>query len=286
MPPSIRDRVLSERIQAYQKREFNLLAALNDEFMRPFESFQEELDRHFLQYFVTPWPKDTEEKPPTWRRNAAVRHGSLQTLNRAYQEQIEAAGREAAEELEDALVDAYTDGYEWALWALFLAGEDTLDAADLDDTDIVGALEAGAIGGLTARDRLGAWIGVSEQQLASILGTGIAAEQTYQQTVGAVQRLTKSLASSIAALASNELFLAGVLGAAFASRQLGAVEVWVTADDEKVCPICRPKHLTVTNEQPIVDSHPACRCEKLPWALVHGRSRPFVSFQSFQARRP
>lgn len=283
--PSASDSYLTERIRAFERREGSLVGQLHDRFGRYFESFNRELERYFLQFFVRPYPDQPGDEPPRWRLADAGTLGSLDALNEEFQSGLEDAAQAAAEDLDQELQDAYIDGYEQALWALYVGGEDdAIDADVLDDNDVEAALLASGVNGLNYRGRLGGWVGVGESQVNQLLAQGITTQQPFAATAANISRANQGILGRILALGSNELFLAGALGAALAMQKFGAAEVWVTQEDEKVCPICAPKHLTVTTEQPIIDSHPACRCYKIPEALAGARGRG-ISYSQFQARR-
>ncbi len=55
---------------------------------------------------------------------------------------------------------------------------------------------------------------------------------------------------------------------------------WVTSKDEKVCPVCRPRHGMVypVNSAPSIPSHHGCRCF---WALVVDRRKIITQYLGF-----
>lgn len=97
-----------------------------------------------------------------------------------------------------------------------------------------------------------------------------------QQVTGIFPLVNIPAATSLLAVASTF----GILSFAtlLKLKQLGqddATVTWITALDERVCPICRPlqgktwKVGDSTLQTPIRDTHPNCRCRLL---LKHGRS--------------
>jgi len=284
--PSSARTILLQRRREFQAREFSFKAKLDDEFERPFEMFQKELDRYFAQFFILPFPDLSPEETPAWNTVQAASLGTVDALTQQFQDEIMDAADDALEEFDDTLAGAYAAGYEQGLWALFLGGVDgALDEEPIDEEDALEALLAAQINGLDYRDRVGAWAGVATQKVNGALRYAVATEQPFPETLSRLGGIAATVKAGLAGLGSNELFWALALGAAAAYNRFDEAEVWVTMDDEKVCPICWPKHLTVTTDQPIRDSHPNCRCEKLPQSMVQGRARTYVPYSVFQARR-
>jgi hypothetical protein len=96
----------------------------------------------------------------------------------------------------------------------------------------------------------------------------VAGGRTLDDTLLGVDGAFATFNGRVAGLVGNELHRAAAAGADIAltaaRRDHDIIEVWVTTGDHLVCPICEALHLTVTRKQPVTDSHPGCRCWKVP----------------------
>ena len=98
---------------------------------------------------------------------------------------------------------------------------------------------------------------------ASIVGG-----HSLDDTLAGLNRITDSFTGRVQGLVENEMVRAFDTGGDIALQAVGddhaVTEVWVTRADRLVCGICAPRHMKVTALQPITDSHPGCRCRKVP----------------------
>lgn len=273
---------LAYRLAEFQRREFSLRGTLERQFRRYFEDYRHELERHFAQFFVVPYPDMTA--PKVWSTALAP-----PGLTMVLQDQFNAGLAEVVEEAQTALTDDLTEGfltgYEHGLWLLDMAGVDISDLPEAADPDEVEAfLLDNGIEGATYLDRLGVWAGVGSAKVAQILASSLAAGLTLDETMRMYTGAMNTVAGGIGSLGGNELFRAMALGAALAYGLKDEDEVWVTEEDELVCPICLPLHLTVTELQPITDTHPSCRCQKVPRSMA-SRRVSFTPFSTFATRQ-
>lgn len=110
------------------------------------------------------------------------------------------------------------------------------------------------------------------ERVARVMGVNIDPRQGYRANFNQVGTITRTVVNQI----SND---AGVVIYRNNADILTAKE-WITARDERVCPICRPMDgkvtLLDTNDRP--PAHPNCRCTEVPviaeqW-LTDGNSSP------------
>lgn len=95
-------------------------------------------------------------------------------------------------------------------------------------------------------------------RVARVMGVNIDPTQGYRANFNQVSTITRTLANQL----SND---AGVVIYRNNADILTGKE-WITARDERVCPVCRPLDGTVTfldsNDRP--PAHPNCRCTEVP----------------------
>lgn len=269
-------RTLAERLRYFQRREFSLRQTLEGQFRGFFESFRSELDRAFYSYFVVPYPKLPVGQTPAWEPVEAATRQIQQALTTQFFEGLEAVQADAEDSMDDEFIAGYDTGYQQALWELYLGGYNTAGLGDPDEA--LGALTAAAVGGVPYPERLASWVQRGQLDVSKALATSMRGGFTLDDTHSLLDAATQRVTRGVLGLGGDELFRAVLLGAGLAYTRAGAAVVWVTADDELVCPICRPLHLTITTKQPIRDSHPMCRCWLVP--LVRA-GRAFIPFDEF-----
>jgi len=259
------EQALVERFKQFQQAEFDLARDIRVFFTQLFPSFREELDRYFWQHFRL----YTDAKGrPAWDLVHAHQLGTLDDLDAQLTEVLDSTTEEVSSLLDEGLVEGYRDGFDLGLWTMWQDGVDVdPDEAPPDDTLITSLLLMTGFGGFTYLQRLRAWQGVTQGKFARWFRGMVASGGTLDETLGGVDGITNTYLGRLVGLSGDELYQAYGLGASAAFKRYPnwvSGEIWVTAEDERVCRICRPRHLTISNLKPIVDSHPNCRCVKVP----------------------
>lgn len=224
-----------------------------------------QLSNTFYQHFVSNWDLVT-----------AKREGVDDDLYEDAVDLLDVAEEEVTDDIEDTLEDGIRDGFAAALWDLYRAGrisEDQLIDVDIPDDDAIGAFLAAGVGGIATAARVSRWFGDAKVRsrlgITAMLGRGMTLSegQDLFDTIGA------QLGGHLEGLAASELQRAFEFGQklaldrALVGREPGEHDVdlvWLTRRDGKVCPLCQALDGTVTLLEPIVDSHPKCRCIKVP----------------------
>jgi hypothetical protein len=144
------------------------------------------------------------------------------------------------------------------------------------------ALLAAGVAGLAFPDRLNVWTNDARQKWGSMLRADVARGAELGETVDHLILTGEGLMGRVLGLSQNELHRGYLLGTdlAFAQheRYIGG-SIWVTRNDPLVCELCISKHMTLTEDIPIEDSHPNCRCVKVPWLFtMSGTPVDYVGF--------
>lgn len=248
-----------------------------------FRSYREELRRAFLGHFVLK-PVEPGAPPVTvWDplvlMDPEAEFPDLSQLS-------EALAEESDEFIEGTLDEAMEEGHRRELWLLGLGGLDPLPYADSlpDSNRRAELLLVGGIAGLSWRERLRAAARDFEQRTTRWVSGSVRGGRSLDDTLDGVDRMGAQFANRATALVGNEMYRAFGSGAAIAlaaaRRDHDITEVWVTREDKIVCPLCAALHLTVTLKQPVTDSHPACRCGKVPVPV--GFTPTAKSYREFQ----
>ena len=260
-----------------------------------FEQYRNELEAAFLRYseIPTPAPFDPRETPPTFQRQwnpiAFRRQGQAEVLE-SFAAMMDVLREVDADDFRETLDDAADEGYARELWMLQLAGIDTEALADFGPDDWEATLRDNAVDQQDWESRLAVWNGSTTNKMRRWLVALAVAGGAWGDTVGGYARLMQQHTGRVSGLFSNETFRAfttgAMVGLASASRMLGTEipEVWLCRSDATgrpdplVCPVCKPLHMTVTTLRPIDDTHPGCRCIKvpLPANTVPGAFVPFT----------
>lgn len=198
-----------------------------------------------------------------------------------FDQMLEAVETEWDLDMEEEIADAHDEGWYLFLWMLDLQDASALDGVDPDflqvpDDGLNFALAA-SFGGVMFYERARMWrvnaVEKLRQQLQALAVTG---QATWPEVNALTTKLLQEYRNGLDALALDELFLARVQGEQRALDTVGArvasriQQLWLTRDDEKVCPRCGPLHLTLTQLLPILDTHPRCRCIVVPLVSVLG----------------
>jgi hypothetical protein len=264
-----------------------------------FSQYRRELEAAFLAYSLLPeaQPFDPDDPPPVLRRQwnalAFKQSGRDQETFESFQALLDTLRDIDTEEFQATLAEAADDGYARELWMLALGGvEEAASLLDLTPEDWeVTILDAG-FDDVDWEQRLGTWVNVTQDKMRRWLTATTIGAAVWADTTDGFDGLASQFTQRVTGLLGNEIFRAFSLGAlvalATAERELGIdpASVWLcrtTADgtpDPLVCPICRPLHLTVTDKRPIDDTHPGCRCIKVPVAQPFAATAP-LPYESF-----
>lgn len=254
--PDLLQTGVRETIQALQAEELSLSAQLRNAHRARFRSYREQLRRWFLSYFVLVPNREDEKAPPkqVWDTLKVVRDGLPEEASLQLRRTLGDSFDEDALLLEDALDNNYLVGWQRQLWLLALAGV------------VISQLPEESPASLDALTRLSHWYSKAHYQTSQQVRAAMLTGGNLPDTLGVLDLQLESLTGRVDALIGNEAFIAARRGADDVLSYVteAYVDVWLTEDDELVCPICRPLHLTVTTLQPLVDTHPGCRCWKVP----------------------
>lgn len=252
-----------QKIARLQAREFDALRDVHAYFDRLIPDFRRDLENYFLQHFVlgVVRPKPTFLDTP-----------GLDELTTSFDTIVDAVEDNIEEDLDERLADEYDESYWFALWELRTWGIDVEEAPPPPDRKgILALILAAGIAGLNHRDRLRTWGQTYRQKFREWVSSSARIGRDYDDIMSGVDRVFDAWRGRVTALAGDELHRAHLGGtrAAWGVVPNAIVgEVWLTREDPLVCPLCREKHLSITNDQPIEDSHPACRCIKVPILLT------------------
>lgn len=283
-PPDILTMGAREAIVALQREELRVGNRLRQDHESRFRSFREQLRRAFLSHFVLKVVPD-RETVQVWDAVKATRDD----LPRQLTEQLVTLTEEIEEAdqilFEDTLDEAFVTGYRRELWLLTMGGLPGGQYASQlpDETFRTGLLIAAGVGGLSWLERLRRWRRWHVDRTSRWVASAVVGEQSLADTEFMTQAMERQYVRHVQGLLGNELHRAAGLGStaalSVARRDFAIAEVWVTMDDGLVCPICEPLHLTVTDLQPVTDSHPGCRCWKVPVPAEYEPSR--ISYEEF-----
>jgi hypothetical protein len=260
-----------------------------------FEEYRRDLESAFLTYSFLPEPTpfDPSEPPPLiqrqWNPLTFHRQGQAEALE-SFAAMMDVLQEVDADDFRETLDDAADEGYARELWMLQLAGMDTEALADFVPGDWDATLRDSAYAGQDWETRLTAWNTSTTDKMRRWLTALALAGGVWAETSENYARLMRQHTGHVAGLLANETFRAfttgAMVGVAVAERALGVAipEVWLCRTDATgrpdplVCPVCKPLHMTVTTLRPVDDTHPGCRCIKvpLPANTVPGAFVPFT----------
>ena len=286
-PPALLAKTTLEILRELEREQYDLkkqFTAYHDDLFR---SYTDTIKREFLRYLV-PGPE------PRWDAQAAIRAGVPDELADSFEELTAALTDTDEDTFEEELDDALEEGFDQELWLLALGGLPAEQyAEELPPAEGRSAiLLAAGVGGLSWAARMQTHRYEVDAKMRQWLKATIAGGRPLDETLGGVDHLTRRFDTRLIGLFDNEHYRAHGLGAEMA---LGAarqdyeiVEVWVARTnpdgslDRLVCPVCEALHLTVTAAQPVTDSHPACRCRKVP--VPAGYQETPVTYAEFLRR--
>lgn len=273
IPPLVRSAVV-EKIAELQRRELDF----GWEITHPYEEYlldwRTRIERFFLSTFVT----SLKPGPQTWDLVTAQQAGFADDVLDPMLDGLDELTKEVTEVAEEREREAFLLGALYGRWQLALGG--------VEDPDIpwpVWVAGIAAIDGLGFAPRAASWASVYRTKLGQLFATAQATGQTLVDTMFGFDALVTGLTNRIGQLARNEWYLSTTTGerAAVAPFQAQVGELWLIKDDN-ACLICKELHLTVTAKTPIKDTHPSCRCIKVP--IVKNFSPTPVSFAAFADR--
>lgn len=278
-PPRLLLQAAAEQIAELRDADANLSGTVRDLYRELFTEFRSELELWFLG--------DLRDQTRPTRRDPTE---SIEYWTTELRDLIAAATPEMEDLLDETLTDAYEESHDRALWMLALGGVELEEPSDPGDFDAIKlALIAGGVAGIGYPARLRVWNQEFTSRWDRMLKASVVGGWAGDETLTMFDALASSFAGHVEGLATNELHRAGGLGAAAATqpyRDQLVGEVWLTRQDDGVCPRCRAKHLTITTEQPITNSHPGCRCIKVPIPLnLHQQPIDYVAFLQSIGRR-
>jgi len=263
-----------------------------------FASFRQRLEAAFASYSLLPEPEPFEPDtapPPLVRRwdPLAVRKDGLLEETKQLFADLLGELEQADTEMFDAAFDQIAEeGFDRGLWQMALAGIDTDPYESEEPPDWGDLLADDTYNGMNWEDRLGVWGGITSDKVNRLLGASMLSGASGPDTLAGFSRLTLAHTQHISGLFGNEAMrtfaFAGLFAAALVGNDHELRTIWVCRTgpggqlDPKVCPICAEKHLRVTNERPVDDSHPGCRCQKV--RVPEDYVPTPQSFESFQAR--
>lgn len=261
------EKMALERARRYQREEFALDRSIREMYRAVFPDFMEELDRYFLDSMVLKTSRSGPEQ--VWDFFKAATNYVVPELTEAYSEMVDAAEDEAVDLLDEGLTDGFTEGYLLGLWQLENLGVDGVFDAEPPPTSeqAKNLLAVLGIAGITYQNRVNHWTANYKAKASRWIRGAVFTESTREETVTALGHINETLVNRIAALGRDELYRAYNLGQSVAFQQFQgfiAGEIWLTREDERVCPVCKPLHMRITWHEPIKDTHPACRCIKVP----------------------
>lgn len=280
-----------ERIRRYQRDELALDRSIREFYRALVPDFMEELDRYFLDSFVVKIGRDGQPKQ-VWDFFKAAENYAVPKLIESYDAMSRAGEQEVGDLLDESLTDGFNEGYLLGLWMLNEAGVEDVYGA-LPPPEAAHArnlLMVLGIGGVTYANRLNKWTSLYEEKATRWLRASIFSESTRDETITALGYISGALESRVVALGGDELYRAYNLGQKQAWSQFEgfvAGELWLTREDELVCPICRPLHMRIVWQEPIIDTHPNCRCQKVPiltdanGMLINPQGRP-IEYPEFR----
>lgn len=256
---------LSKSLYLFQRRELELGSDLLRFYENQFEGFEAELNRFFYQYFtIVPVSKEQIWDSSRLKDVLPDATNLITDFTTALEDPV-------LNIWEEDLIEGYQEGEDLELWWLYQSGVDITPYERESDSSIIKAsLIFLGIGGLGYSTRLAHWTQAYIAKMISALQSLVGAGANLSTTQLSMKSIYRGLSNAVSSLARNELKLAYGAGADNVRSRFRPniqAEVWITKDDTHVCAFCRDLHLEITSLQPIVDSHPNCRCRKVSIVL-------------------
>lgn len=281
--PELLKRSAEEKRRRLLAREFRATRDVRDYFENLVPDLRTEVQDYFLKFFVLGVALDAMVTP-SWDQVSARRLHTVEQLTADFEALVAEIEAAVEDDLDEQLADAYEEGYMLGLWDLSLGGVDPDDMPDPPTHDeILALLLGGAVAGLGYDQRLRTWGDVYAGKYQQWIRASVAGGRTLEDTLTGFDGIASAYAGRVEGLAGDELTRAFTLGSTTAWGSVpGAVrgEVWLTREDPLVCPLCAAKHLTITRDQPVIDSHPSCWCIKAP-ILINAVTEQPVDYVAF-----
>jgi rubrerythrin len=284
--PSLPRKAIERSFRESRARERELSQELDDLFGPITDSYLEELTGHFFTNFGK--DIDPSTKQPIWSLTTAKENDSIEDLSESYRDMMNSLQDEAIDIMDEELTSELEESFDYGLWSLYQSGVDVDEVEGLGGFDERKAmLLAAGVLGVSYVGRLRKATSVAKSKFLSWLRATITGGRPFADTVEGFTRIMKSHQARVTKLAENEnhrSFLLGIDQATERAKGQLAGTVWLARPN--ACPICSPRHLTITGLIPISDSHPNCRCIKVPIALdYHGRPVNYAGFLQSIGRR-
>jgi hypothetical protein len=266
-----------QKVRALQQREWSAAERISKAYRELTQTYRQELEDAFYRYFVYP-----ADQAPHWDRLATAQSDVAETLTTAFEDTLSELHEETEQTSDAEMEEAFLQGWYAGLWDVYQAGHDVDEVPLPSGAFIAAAMGASAIGGLSLMDRARQWLGEARLKQRTGLRAAMVGEFTLPQTVEWFNGIGAFLEQRISGLLTSEVHQAFDVGQRMAVQMFPDLvigEVWITRQDLAVCPVCRELHMTITPLKPIVDSHPACRCLKVP--LLDGSGQRPVDFEYF-----
>jgi len=259
-----------------------------------FRQYRDELERAFAAYMLVATPGGQPRPAPVWDGLRLRQDGREAELVESFRALIDAMREVDTDAFTDMLSEAADDGFDRALYMMALGGLDTAELLDRLPDDWETTLRDAGYDEVDWEQRLGFWgTDTSEKLRRWLTGTAVAG-LPLTDTVNGYAAITSGHTGHVEGLLGNELARAFGIGALLAmtlARETfgddAFVEVWLAKTDASgrpdplVCPVCAALHMTVTTKQPVDDTHPGCRCVRVP-VPANFTPVPGLSFESFR----
>ncbi len=278
-PPAWLFAAAAHRVHLTRERELSAKTRFHYEMQTRWRTFRDGISSYFGRNFLQHQPALTEDlfnadgereaRPiklaPVWDLTYAKLLNTAGVFDEALNEQVDDAG-DLLDGYQDEIDQSAQDGYATGLWLISQQGVDVSQSKGhgLSALQLAGIA---AFGGVSFRDRADRWLVDYQDKATRNFAASMVSGETLDETLGTLDAINNQTQANLAGLIAEELYFAYVAGTdAAVDLYAGELdgELWVTAADEKVCPVCAPLHLTITPLIPISDTHPNCRCWKIP----------------------
>jgi hypothetical protein len=270
------------RIDRLNRRERSVLDQIDDRIERWLTGYMFELSRVFYRHFMTRF--DVVQARQT---------GADREMDQQVTASVQALNADIEQVVGEAVAEAHEDGVMFGWWDAARAGVPAMVSADRERLSAAAALAAVGIGGLSLADRIRRWTTAMDGRGRAAWRAALAQGATLDDAGFLFETLADQMGRRFAALGEAQIQQAFTEGQreallAWVGDQKGYIlgEVWLTRQDGRVCPICEELHGTITTAVPVEDSHPGCRCVKVPvldWDRLMTTFTPVpVEFDAFE----
>lgn len=279
--PLLLQQSVVEKIAELQRRELDFAWEITHPFEEYLLDWRTRIEEYFLRTFVISTRPD---KLQHWDFFTARASGFNEFLEPML-DGLDALAADAIETADDAEEDAFNMGALFGRWQLALGG---LEDEDEPWPDYEEAEEDMDIEGAGFAERAERWAGIYKSKIATLFGGLIMQAGTLPETMIGLDTLINGYTDHIEQLARNEWYQAVLEGEARAVLPFGAATgmLWLIKDPN-ACAKCTALNMTITTKIPIKDTHPSCRCIKVP-VVKNFKPTPtsLVVFADRHAQRP